>query len=62
MGLSRWDIAAGCLLIEEAGGLVSDFNDEQHFLDSGNVIAGNPRIHGQLYSAIARHLPDTLKR
>lgn len=62
MGLSRWDIAAGCLLIEEAGGLVSDFNDGQHFLDSGNVIAGNPRIHGQLCAVIARHLPDTLKR
>lgn len=62
IGLNRWDIAAGCLLIEEAGGLVSDFNDEQNFLESGNIIAGNSNIHSELFSVISRHLPDSLKR
>jgi myo-inositol-1(or 4)-monophosphatase len=47
-GLSPWDMAAGCLLIEEAGGLVSDFAGGQDFLAGGNVVAGNPKIHPQL--------------
>ncbi|MEE8481892.1 MAG: inositol monophosphatase family protein [Acidiferrobacterales bacterium] len=62
IGLNKWDIAAGCLLIEEAGGLISDFSDGQNFLDSGNIIAGNSKIHGQLLTVIAKHLPDSLKR
>jgi len=62
IGLNRWDIAAGCLLIEEAGGLVSDFDNGQNFLASGNVIAGNSKLHGELFAIISRHLPDNLKR
>lgn len=42
--LSPWDIAAGSLLIQEAGGLVSDFDGNDRFLDSGNIIAANPKI------------------
>lgn len=62
IGLKRWDIAAGCLLIEEAGGLVSDFNNGQNFLGSGNVIAGNTKVHGQMFAVISSHLPESLKR
>ncbi len=62
IGLKRWDIAAGCLLIEEAGGLVSDFNNGQNFLGSGNVIAGNTKVHGQMFDVISSHLPESLKR
>ncbi|MFV1996910.1 MAG: inositol monophosphatase family protein [Acidiferrobacterales bacterium] len=62
IGLNRWDIAAGCLLIEEAGGLVSDFDNGQNFLESGNIIAGNSKLHGELFATISRHLPDNLKR
>ena len=47
-GLSLWDIAAGVLLIREAGGFVSDFASRDKALDSGDVVAGNPAIHGEL--------------
>jgi myo-inositol-1(or 4)-monophosphatase len=43
VGLSIWDIAAGVLLIREAGGLVSDLDGGEGFLDSGNIVAGNPK-------------------
>lgn len=44
IGLSPWDIAAGALLISEAGGLVSDFNGTENYLSNGNVVTGNPKI------------------
>lgn len=43
IGLQPWDIAAGLLLVQEAGGLVSDFNGGLNPLDSGNVVCGNPK-------------------
>lgn len=51
-GLQPWDMAAGCLLIEEAGGLVSDPDNDQGFLRSGDVVAGNPQIHDLLLKFI----------
>ena len=47
-GLSLWDIAAGVILIREAGGFVSDFASRDKALDSGDVVAANPGIHGDL--------------
>ena len=44
MGLKPWDLAAGTLLIKEAGGIVCDFDCSENYLKSGNVIAGNPKI------------------
>lgn len=44
MGLKLWDLAAGVLLIKEAGGLVCDFNGAEDYIKSGNIIAGNPKI------------------
>lgn len=61
IGLNVWDIAAGCLLIQEAGGLVSDLAGNETFLESGNVVAGNPKIFNQLLQAIAPHLTGGLK-
>lgn len=61
-GLSPWDMAAGSLLIQEAGGLVSDLAGEQGFLQSGNIVAGNPRVFPELLRHIQRHLPPELKR
>lgn len=61
IGLSPWDISAGCLLIQEAGGLVSDFAGEQDFLNSGNVVAGNPKIHEAVFQIIYDKLPEKLK-
>ncbi len=45
MNLGLWDIAAGSLIIQEAGGAVTDFGGNNNFLTTGNIIAGNPAIH-----------------
>jgi len=42
IGLAPWDIAAGVLLIREAGGLVADLNGGENYMESGNIVAGNP--------------------
>jgi myo-inositol-1(or 4)-monophosphatase len=60
-GLKPWDIAAGCLLITEAGGLVSDLQGNDSYLRSGHLCAGNPRIFAQMLQVIAPHLTDELK-
>ena len=60
LGLAPWDMAAGCLLITEAGGLVSDLEGNETYLESGNIIAGNPKIFGQLLQVIAPHLTKEL--
>ena len=44
MGLSPWDMAAGALLVREAGGLVADFGGNEGFLESGRVVAANGKI------------------
>ena len=48
MGLSPWDMAAGALLIREAGGLVGDFAGEDRFLESGRIVAANSKIFAAL--------------
>src|SRR4051812_42376774 len=55
MGLSPWDMAAGALLILEAGGLVSDLRGEGGWLESGRIACGNPKVFVQLLQAIAPH-------
>jgi myo-inositol-1(or 4)-monophosphatase len=62
IGLHSWDIAAGCLLVQEAGGLVGDFEGNETYLESGNIVAGNPRVFGQLLQVIAPHLTPELKQ
>ena len=54
-GLSPWDMAAGALIITEAGGLVSDLAREAAYLDSGNLVAGNPKVFAQLLQVIQSH-------
>lgn len=48
LGLKVWDIAAGALLIREAGGRISDFEGGDGFLESGSVVAGSPKIYAAL--------------
>ncbi len=48
LGLSPWDMAAGGLLITEAGGMVSDFVGEQNWLTSGQIVCGSPKVFEQL--------------
>ena len=53
LGLSKWDIAAGALIIREAGGRISDFHGGDGYLDSGNVVAGNPKVYAALSKLLA---------
>ena len=53
VGLAPWDIAAGALIIQEAGGIVSDIDGSQGFLDSGNVIGGTARVHASLSQIVS---------
>jgi len=62
IGLQPWDMAAGMLLIEEAGGLVSDFNGGHDYFKTGNLIAGNPRILKAILKTIHPHLTPELQR
>ena len=61
MGLSPWDMAAGVLLIQEAGGLVSDLSGEANYLTTGNLVAGTPKIFGQLLPIIQAWRPANLQ-
>ncbi|MGO3132515.1 MAG: inositol monophosphatase family protein [Alcaligenes sp.] len=54
VGLKPWDLAAGTLLVTEAGGLVGDFEGEQTWKETGNVLAASPKIFIQMLS----HLQD----
>jgi myo-inositol-1(or 4)-monophosphatase len=52
MGLSPWDMAAGALLVQEAGGLVGDFAGNGTYMDSGDICAGTPKIFASLLEAM----------
>ena len=52
MGLSAWDMAAGSLLVQEAGGLVGDLAGEQSYMRSGDVCAATPRVFPALLEAL----------
>ncbi|MDP2171752.1 MAG: inositol monophosphatase family protein [Rhodocyclaceae bacterium] len=60
-GLAPWDMAAGALLIIEAGGLVSDLAGESDYLNTGNIVGGNPKVFNQLLQAIQPHRTAALQ-
>lgn len=60
-GLNAWDIAAGTLLIQEAGGLVGDLHGNDNYLSTGNIVAGNPKIFAGLLRVIDAHLTPELR-
>ena len=62
IGLCPWDIAAGALLVLEAGGMVSDFNGGGDYLESGNVVCAGPRLHAAMVTAIGPHRGEALRR
>lgn len=62
IGLNPWDMAAGSLLVQEAGGLVGDFSGGEDYLQTGNVVAGNPRVFKEMLQAIRPHLSARLSR
>lgn len=60
-GLSPWDMAAGALLISEAGGLISDLRGDANYLETGNVIAGTPKVFAPLLKVVQSHLPESIR-
>ena len=57
IGLNIWDMAAGVLLIQEAGGLSSDFSGGHNHLESGNIVAGNPKLFAEILKTIRPFVP-----
>ena len=55
-GLEIWDTAAGTLMIQEAGGIVTNLTGKTSHLESGDVLAGNPKMHDALRALLAPHL------
>ncbi len=55
-GLKPWDIAAGALLVLEAGGLIADFAGEEKYMTSGNTVAASPKIFKAMLQTIRPHL------
>jgi len=53
-------VAAGALLVQEAGGVVSDLGGGQRYLETGNVAAGSVRLHHALLQKIRPFLSDRL--
>ncbi len=54
--LKPWDIAAGALIAKEAGAIVTDMQGEQNWLDSGDIVAANPKVLAQMLQIIGTHL------
>lgn len=61
IGLAPWDMAAGVLMIQEAGGLVGDLEGNDKYMESGRIVAGSPKIFAQMLGTIKPHLTDALK-
>ncbi len=60
IGLAPWDLAAGALLITEAGGTVTDLSGGSRYIDTGNLVGGNLRIHQAILDLIRPYLSDAL--
>ena len=61
-GLNKWDLAAGALLIQEAGGLVGNLTGHHEFMESGNLVAGNPKVFKAILQTIQPYLTPDLMR
>ena len=59
-GLAPWDLAAGTLIIREAGGIVSGLDGSENHLDSGHVLAGTPRIYRDLAKLCSKEIKGLL--
>ena len=56
MNLNSWDIAAGSLLVREAGGLSSDFKGGNSYLESGDIVCGSPKVFKPLLQIVGKHM------
>ena len=55
-GLNIWDIAAGVLLVREAGGILSPINEGEDYMETGSILAGTPKVHAELRALIDKHV------
>ena len=53
--LNPWDVAAGALIVKEAGGIVTDMQGNDTWLQTGNIVAGNPKVLAQMLQIIGAH-------
>jgi len=60
--LKPWDIAAGILLVQEAGGLCTDFSGGENMLESGNVLACTPKLMKDMAQTLAQTIPSELRK
>lgn len=60
IGLKPWDMAAGILLIQEAGGIIGDLRGGQDFFSNGNVVTGNPKVYEALVAALRPYVTPAL--
>ncbi len=56
MKLKPWDVAAGVLIVAEAGGIVTDFLGGQNFMETGNIVAANKTVFPQMLKIVKKHL------
>jgi myo-inositol-1(or 4)-monophosphatase len=61
-GLAPWDVAAGALLVQEAGGIVSDFWGEANHIQNGHIVAGTPVVQPFLLEQVQAHLSPAVER
>jgi myo-inositol-1(or 4)-monophosphatase len=58
-GIHSWDMAAGSLMVREAGGLVADFDGGQDFLQRGDIVAANQRMFNELLTVVKTRFQNT---
>ena len=61
IGLKPWDLAAGSLIIREAGGIISGLDGSENYLDAGHVLCGTPKIYSGLAKLCGREIKDILR-
>ncbi len=62
LNLRPWDIAAGAIIVREAGGIVTDFAGGENYLKSGNILAANPAMTRQMARVIAQTIPEEYRK
>ncbi len=62
IGLSPWDVAAGSILVKEAGGIVTDFGGGPDFLLTGNIVSGPPLLHAGILNEVKNVFKGIIER
>ncbi len=60
--LSPWDIAAGSIIIQEAGGIITDFGGRKEYIATGNIVAGNKSIQPEILRIVKKVFKGTVER